>query len=175
MSFPSKQVILTNTLVVPHYNYGDIVYDGCTARVANELEKNQNYAARAMLGKSKYSSATDALNQLDWIPLRQRRQIHQCVFVHKAIRNRSSNHATQSIAALLPQHSHSTRQKQNRQLNSWQHRTSLSEKSPIYRATHVWNSFPCAFRTIENTKSFTNALQKFLIDKSKSDAMLGSH
>ena len=175
LSLPSR-LILTNALVVPHYNYGDVVYDGCTAGVANDLERNQNYAARAMLGAPKFSSATSALHQLDWIPLRQRRQIHQCVFIHKAIRNKSSYHATHSITNLLPKHSYSTRQKNHSYLNSWQHSTALAEKSALYRATHAWNSFPRKFREIEDTKNFKDSLQKFLIAKFKdSEAMLENH
>ena len=83
-----SRLTLTNALVVPHYNYGDIIYDGCTAKVREDLERNQNYAARAMLGRPKYSSAMKALQELEWLPLHRRRQIHQCVFVHKARHSR---------------------------------------------------------------------------------------
>ena len=175
LSLPSR-LTLVNALVVPHYNYGDVIYDGCSLSVAKELEGNQSYAAKALLGKPKFSSSTEALHRLNWIPLNQRRQVHQCVFIHKAIRNRSSHHATQAIAHLLPNHSYTTRQKHGSQLNSWQHRYALSEKSPLYRATHVWNSFPKELRTIEDTKIFKENLQKFLVDKfQNSDAMLENH
>ena len=166
LPLPSR-LILTNALVVPHYNYGDIIYDGCTARVAQDLERNQNYAAKAMLGKPKYSSATDALHTLNWIPLQQRRMIHQCVFVHKTMKGRSSHHAISSITSLLPKHSYSTRQKKENTLNSYQHRTSLSEKSVLFRSAHAWNSVPTAIRYMEDTKSFKTRLQNHLIDKFK--------
>ena len=175
LSLPSR-LMLTNALVVPHYNYGDVIYDGCTARAAKDLERNQNYAARAMLGQSKFSSATQALHKLDWIPLYQRRRIHQGVFVHKALRNRSSHHAINSISNLLPCHSYSTRQKQNQLLNSQQHTTAFSEKSVLYRATHAWNSFPEALRSLDSSKNFKTRLQKFYIDDFKrSGAMLEDH
>ena len=37
LSLPSR-ILLTNALVVPHYNYGDIIYDGCTADAREDLE-----------------------------------------------------------------------------------------------------------------------------------------
>ena len=73
----SSRILLTNALVVPHYNYGDVVYDGCSAEAKQALERNHNYAARALLGKSKFSSATEALNELNWIP-REEGFIREC-------------------------------------------------------------------------------------------------
>ena len=163
LPLPSR-MILTNALVVPHYNYGDIIYDGCTAEVRKDLERNQNYAARSLLGRSRYSSATSALRDLHWIPLSRRREIHQSVFIHKALRNQSSHHAVKSVSSLLPQHSHSTRHKYNRKFNSQQHSSALSERSTIYKATHAWNSIPSDLRDIESTKTFKTKLQNFMID-----------
>ena len=168
LSLPSR-IILTNALVVPHYNYGDIIYDGCSADARNQLERSQNYAAKALLGRRKFSSATDALLELGWIPLYQRRKIHQGVFVHKALKHKSSHHAITSVTNLLPRHSYSTRQKQDNRLNSVTHSTTRSEKSVIYRSSHAWNSFPHEIRGIEDTKKFKDTLQKFYIDKYKED------
>lgn len=169
LSLPTR-IILTNAIVVPHYNYGDIIYDGCSAEARNQLERSQNYAAKALLGRGKFSSATDALLELNWIPLHQRRKIHQGVFVHKALNQKSSYHATTSINNLLPRHSYSTRQKLDNRLNSQTHSTARSEKSVIYRSTHAWNSFPREIRFIEDTKNFKDTLQRFYIDKYKEDS-----
>ena len=168
LSLPSR-MILTNALVVPHFNYGDIIYDGCNATAREELERSQNYAAKALLGKGKFSSATNALKELNWIPLHQRRQVHHGVFVHKALHSKSSHHATTTINSLLPRHSYSTRQKQNNRLNTQYHTTSRSEKSVIYRSTHAWNAIPNDIRGIEDTKKFKETLQNFYIDKYKND------
>ena len=164
-----SRILLTNALVVPHYNYGDIIYDGCTADARDTLERNQHYAAKAILGWPKLSSSSTALRELGWIPLHQRRKIHQGVFIHKALRNRNSHHATSTINNLLPHHTHSTRHSHRNQFNSQQHHLSLTERSVMYRATHAWNSFPFEVRNIESTKGFKDSLQKHLIDKHKSD------
>ena len=161
----TSRVILTNALVVPHFNYGDIIYDGCTADVKEELERSQNYAAKAILGRTKRSSSTTALKDLKWIPLHQRRKIHQCVFVYKAIHNINSHHATSAILDLLPLHSHSTRHKEAKTLNSWQHSLSLTERSTIFKSTHVWNSIPREIRSTESMGTFKDKLQKYFIAK----------
>ena len=168
LSLPSR-IILTNALVIPHFNYGDIVYDGCAADARIALERNQNYAAKALLGRSKFSSATDALDELHWIPLHLRRKIHQGVFIHKALQNKSSHHATTSVANLLPKHSYHTRQKHENKFNSRHHHTTLAEKSVLYKSTHSWNSFPRSIRDIESTKTFKDRLQQFYINEYRSD------
>ena len=165
----SSRIILTNALVVPHYNYCDVIYDGCTSDAKLNLERSQNYAAKAFLGYTKYSSATNSLLELNWIPLQQRRQIHQGVLVHKALQHHSSNHVTTTIRNLLPQHRHSTRQKQDLKLNTRQHRTSMSERSTISKSIKAWNSFPNEIRRIEDTKNFKDTLQRFYIDEYKRD------
>ena len=164
-----SRLLLTNALVVPHYNYGDIIYDGCTADARDALERNQNYAAKAILGRSKFSSSTNALKEIGWIPLCERRKIHQGVFVHKAIHKKNSLHATSAILNLLPRHNHSTRHRQGTQFNSQQHHSSLTEKSVIYRSTRAWNSFPKDVCDIDSTKGFKDRLQKYLITNHQYD------
>ena len=168
----SSRIILTNAFVVPHFNYGDVIYDGCTSDARLSLERSQNYAAKALLGYRKYDSATKALHELNWIPLYQRRKLHQGVLVHKALQQHSSHHVTSSFKNLLPQHTHSTRRKSDRKLNSRQHTTSASERSTIAKSTLVWNSLPREIRNIESTKQFKEKLQRLYIDNFKKD---GSH
>ena len=50
------RILLHEALVTPHYNYCDVIYDGCSEKAKADLQRNQNYAARALLGKSNYSS-----------------------------------------------------------------------------------------------------------------------
>ena len=170
LSLPSR-IILNNALVVPHFNYGDIIYDGCTADARDNLERNHNYAAKALLGQTKYSSATKALQKLNWIPLHQRRKVHQGVFIHKALHHQSSFHATTSISGLIPQHKYQTRSKLDKRFNSTQHSTASTEKSVLYRSTHEWNSIPRHIRSIETTKVFKDKLQRYYIDKFQDDSI----
>ena len=164
-----SRVILTNALVVPHYNYGDILYDGCSVDARDDLERNHNYAARALLGQSKSCSASNALNKLNWIPLHLRRKIHQGVFIHKSINHQGSQHAITSTINLLPNHHYSTRLKHGNGLYSRQHSMAMSEKSVLYRSSHVWNSIPSDIRSTESTSNFKNRLQKHFITTYQND------
>ncbi|CAH3140614.1 unnamed protein product [Pocillopora meandrina] len=55
------------------------------------LQVLQNKAAKLVLDKPLYSSATDALNQLGWLNLKQRRHFHRCLYVYKCVNGTTSN------------------------------------------------------------------------------------
>ena len=167
LSLDSRR-LLTEALVTPHYNYCDIIYDGCSKQAKNSLQRNQHYAAKSLLNRAKYSSATTALNDLRWIPLEDRRRVHLGVFVHKALKGKSSQHSTSNISSLLPKHKHQTRQKETRRLESTQHRSALVERSIFYRATKVWNDIPAAIRNTSSTKTFKDQYQIMLLTNYKS-------
>ena len=130
---------------------------------------NHNYAAKALLGRNKLSSATAALKELRWLPLDQRRKLHTGVFVHKAINGHSSQHGITTVHALRPQHYHNTRQVKNKTLHNKMHRTALFEKSISYRAAKVWNQIPPNMKDLETASKMKNTWQGSLVGKFLTD------
>ena len=51
----------------------------------NDLQVLQNKAAKIILDRPLYSSATDALVTLKWLNLEQRRSYHRCIYIYKCI------------------------------------------------------------------------------------------
>ena len=128
---------------------------------------NQNFAAKALLNRTKHSSAAKALKDLNWITLEDRRKVHLGVFVHKALKGQSSRHSANKISSLIPKHKYATRQKTTRKLECTQHRSALVERSVFYRAMNVWNSIPPLLRNIDTTISFKNKYQTRLLESYK--------
>ena len=62
----------------------------------NNLRVLQNNAAKLVLDKPLYSSATDAANQLGWLNSKQRRYFYRCLYVYKCV-----NEITSHILELL--------------------------------------------------------------------------
>merc|ERR1712072_630197 len=77
------KMILYNTLIVPIFNYADIIWGGCNKTQARRLQVSQNFAARSILGKSKYDSGKEALKELKLLNLENRLVVHESVFAHK--------------------------------------------------------------------------------------------
>ena len=81
-----KQARLTlyNSLVLPLLDYSDIVWgDKNNSILMNHLQVLQHNAAR--LDLPRHSSATEALETLEWKPLYLRRKYHRCISVFKCI------------------------------------------------------------------------------------------
>ena len=65
--------------------------DKDNAVLMNNLQVLQNKAAKLVLDKPLYSSATDALNQLGWLNLKQRKHFHRCLYVCKCVNGITSH------------------------------------------------------------------------------------
>ena len=80
------RLTLYRSLILPLFHYGDIIWgDKNNATLMNNLQIQQNKAAKILLNKAKYSSAIDALEILKWKRLDQRRHIHRCVFIFRCL------------------------------------------------------------------------------------------
>ena len=81
---------LYQTLISPLFNYVDIIYGGCTQKNKNNLQIAQNFAVRSILGRRKNESAKACFKELKLLNLEQRRVVHEAVFVHKSLANKTT-------------------------------------------------------------------------------------
>ena len=76
-------LILYHSLILPLF---DIIWgDKNNAQLMNDLQVQQNKAAKLILDKPKYSSASEALEELEWNHLDHRRHPHRCVFIFRCL------------------------------------------------------------------------------------------
>ena len=86
LPFNARLLYYNNSLVLLIFDYADMVWGEKDNAVSmNNLQVLQNKAAKLVLNKPLYSSATDALNQLGWLNLKQRRHFHRCLYVYKCV------------------------------------------------------------------------------------------
>ena len=79
-------LLFYNSLLLPVFDYGDLVWgDKNNVTLMNDLQVLQNKAAKIILDRPLYSSATDALVTLKWLNLEQRRSYHCCIYIYKCI------------------------------------------------------------------------------------------
>ncbi|EDO31570.1 predicted protein, partial [Nematostella vectensis] len=68
------RLLYYNSLVLPLFEYADLVWgDKHNVTIMSNLQILQNKAAKIILDRPLYSSATDALVKLKWLPLEKRR------------------------------------------------------------------------------------------------------
>ena len=57
------------TLVISHLDYANTIMVGLPMTDLKKLQRVQNIAAKVILGKRKYDSASECLKQLHWLPI----------------------------------------------------------------------------------------------------------
>ena len=151
--------LLYNSLITPQFTYADIIWNKCGRTNQNKIQQAQNYAAKSILGLSKYSSTTEALKKLELLPLNEKRDIHTAVFARKAL----EENAPSEIHEKYNSQQRPASLRQNR-LQTPRHRTKLYETGTFYSSIQIWNEVP---QTIKNTSigTFKNNLQKYKLQK----------
>ena len=106
------RLTLYNTLVLPLLDYSDIVWgDKNNSTLMNHLQVLQHNAVRLILDLPRHSSATQALEVLEWKPLYLRRKYHRCISAFKCLSHLVDFDFNLTMISHL--HSHKTRQNNN--------------------------------------------------------------
>ncbi len=82
---PATLLQLYNAILVPHFDYGDIVYESCTQNNLDRLQKMQNQAVRIISGSSHHTHHNDMYVDLNWLSLKNRRLMHKCIIIYKCL------------------------------------------------------------------------------------------
>ena len=154
------RIVLYKALISPLFSYGDIIWGGCTKKDSEKLQRVQNFASKSITGNRKYDSASASLRKLKFLNLEQRRQVHQTVFVHKALTEKNTPAINQLYESYLS--SANTRRAEHKKLTVPKHRTTRFEKSPLYQSITSWNLTPTNI-PIGNIKQHKYLLQQHLI------------
>ena len=81
-----SRLTLYNSLVLPLFDYGDIVWgDKNNSILMENLQILQNKAAKIILDRHPHSSASEALDSLGWKRLHLRRRFHRCTTIFKCL------------------------------------------------------------------------------------------
>ena len=152
---------LYDSMITPHFNYCDIVWNGCTKQKGQDLQRIQNIAAKAIVNRKGWSSS-QALRELKLLPLQQKRNIHTAVMVYKTLEGRAPNPQIKELRNCLPKHQYTTRATTQNTFMYKKHKHSKNENSTIYKATKVWNNIPINIRTEDTQDKFKKTLQTHL-------------
>ena len=78
--------LYVKSTILPVLDYSDIVWgDKHNKTTMAKVQLLQNKAAKLILNKAKHFSSTEAINQLDWLVLSERRWQHRHIIVFKCM------------------------------------------------------------------------------------------
>ena len=75
------------SLVLSHLDYCNSIFFGLPDCEMAKLQKVQNCAAKLILNKTRFDSASQALRELHWLPIRERVNFKIAVLVFRCLHN----------------------------------------------------------------------------------------
>ena len=128
--------------------------DKNNVELMNDLQVLQNKAAKIILDRQLYSSASDALVALKWLNLEQRRFYHRCIYVYKCI-NGLMDHSMELLAH-RDIHSYNTR---NKDMLRLPHVTKNWGKQRVcYHSLKDWNNLDRDTRNAPDLVNFKRSV-----------------
>ena len=156
----TQRKLLYNTVISPNFSYCDVIFDGCNEKDAESLQRVQNFAAKSITGHRKYDSASESLRELNLLNLKQRREIHSAVTMHKIINSKSPANLYEEYQEHCP--TSTTRYAEHGNYIIPTHSTTQFKRSCLYRTIHAYNSAPNKCQTL-SSNTFKTHLQKHLL------------
>ena len=145
---------------MPHFDYGDIVYQDLSRDLANKLQRIQNVSVRFIFNLRKFDHISGAFKKLDWIKLETRKQLHILTFSCTVLRTQSPEYLFSEFVRFESVHNCNTRGRFNLLIPN--HRTETYHKSFIITATTLWNTIPSHIKSSISTRSFRRKCLTYL-------------
>ncbi len=154
---------LYQSLVIPHFDYGDIVYDAMSSTSANQLQVIQNNCLRICLGRDKMSSTDDLHSDAKLPRLSSRRKQHSCQMVYKGRSNMSTTNIISMFSLVSAHHNRCTR---NSSLDSLYVPTislELCKGNLRYRGAVYFNKLDQQTRNAVSYDVFKTAVKQYFV------------
>ena len=148
----TARLLFYNSLVLPVFDYGDLVWhDKNNVTLMKDLKVLQNKAGKIILDRPLYSSATDAqVATLKWLNLEQGRFYHHCIYIYKCI-----NGVTDHSMNLLTSSDIHNYNKRNKDMLRLPHVTRNWGKQRVcHHSLKDWNKLEKETRNVPNIATF---------------------
>ena len=79
-----SKILLCNSLVLSHFNYGDVIFHPCLTKLDElRIQRVQNACIRFIFGIKKFDHVSHKFGQLNWLSMKERRILHSCCLYQK--------------------------------------------------------------------------------------------
>ena len=152
--------LLVHSLVISDLDYCNAVFVGLRTSSLKPMQSLQNQAAKVILQKRKFDSASDCLKELHWLPIIQRIHFKVLCLVFKCIYNTAPGFLKQLIQ--FRKSTYNTRSSCNPPLFVPRTFTSFGSRAFSSLGPKLWNDLPDSLKSSSSFVTFKQNLKTHL-------------
>lgn len=157
----SLKIKLTDTLVLSHFNYCDVLYGPCLDKMdKNRIERVQKSCLRYIYGIRKFEPISYKLKDAKWLNMENRRKYHAASLYHAIILNKTPLYLHKKIKYRTDVHTLNLRFRGL--ISPPLHHTAIFRRSFTYNIYILYNSLPLSFKQL-NLNPFKREYKKHLL------------
>jgi hypothetical protein len=132
--------------ILPHFDYGDVLWDGCTETQAEELESLHLDALRTIIGTVRGTSHEKIYSESGFTTLSERRKRHKLIMYHKIVNEHVPNYLHSNLPPLVTDNiPYNLRRQYEREGLAWD---ICRFRDSFFLATSaLWNNLPAHIQT----------------------------
>ena len=154
--------MFANSLTLPYFDYLDIIWNKTTKTKLYELDILHKKIAKIALDYDMLESSKKVYQDMKWLPLHLRRQLHMSTYMFKIINGNSPPQLKDKFVYI----SGGSRDGENCNLYT---KKSKTHKHFFFLGAKCWNSLPQSLRHAESAKHFSNSLKNRLLQSIEID------
>ena len=162
----SMKKMLVQTLVMPHFDYCDILLPDLSVTSAQRLQRVHNMCVRFVCNIRRADHVTPSLEMLSWLRLEDRRKIHCLSLLFHILHFSTPVYLASRFQNLSTHHNLDTRSQHSSILSIPSHRTSSYSSSFTVAVLRLWNSLPSNVRDCQTSNQFKNRVTKYFSNNS---------
>ena len=156
----SMSLQLFQSLILPHLDYGDVIYDAMSNQDAAKLQVVQNKCLRICLNAEPRSSVESLHNRAKVPMLSSRRKMHTCKFVYDGLHNKLSDKVNDMFSFVNERHNVNTRASTEAMATMPQVNLQMCKNNVKYRGPKYFNELPVDTRLAPSSTSFKSRMKK---------------
>ena len=157
---------LVQALVMSHLDYSNAVFVDLPTTTLAPAQRVQNFAARVILGRRRFESATAALRELHWLPIAQRCKFKLLLLVYKCLHGQAPKYLSDLLVVHQPRRD--TRSARSEAITLSVPRTTRSTfaaRSFSVTGPKYWNKLPVDIKKSDSVMSFRKKLKTHLFNE----------
>ena len=154
--------IVASALVLSYLDYTNSLYIGLPDCDISKLQRVQNIAAKTILKRKKFDSATEALKELHWLPIDLRIKFKILCFVYKCLDGNAPEYLQNLLVIRNQLRSLRSSSKYKQLVIPLVRKSTFARRSFSVMGPTLWNNIPDEIKEAPTTDSFKTKLKTYM-------------